>query len=56
MAQRPAIVPCLQREAEGYDPYRLMVERSLCINTAAAGGNAALMTLDTQESTTPKTR
>ena len=38
------IVPLLQPEPE-YDPARLVHERTVSINTAAAGGNASLMAL-----------
>jgi len=38
------IVPLLQPEPE-YDPARLVHERTISINTAAAGGNASLMAL-----------
>ena len=43
----PAIVPVLAPDEEGdYPLYRLVVERVTSINTAAAGGNASLMTLE----------
>jgi RHH-type proline utilization regulon transcriptional repressor/proline dehydrogenase/delta 1-pyrroline-5-carboxylate dehydrogenase len=51
LALRPgAIVPLVagapgQRDASFMPPERLMLERSLCINTAAAGGNAGLMAM-----------
>jgi RHH-type proline utilization regulon transcriptional repressor/proline dehydrogenase/delta 1-pyrroline-5-carboxylate dehydrogenase len=51
LAQRPgAIVPLLAcppgcRDVALLPPERLMVERSLCINTAATGGNAGLMAM-----------
>ena len=45
MTRSPAIVPLITQGSGGYDLSRLIVERSLCINTAAAGGNAALMSL-----------
>ena len=35
----PVIVP----DANGYDWTRLVLERTVCVNTAAAGGNAALL-------------
>lgn len=42
-----AIVPVLAPDEEGdYPLYRLVVERVTSINTAAAGGNASLMTLE----------
>jgi RHH-type proline utilization regulon transcriptional repressor/proline dehydrogenase/delta 1-pyrroline-5-carboxylate dehydrogenase len=52
LAQRPgAIVPLLAcapgcRDVSQLPPERLMVERSLCVNTAAAGGNAGLMAME----------
>nr|WP_232540226.1 trifunctional transcriptional regulator/proline dehydrogenase/L-glutamate gamma-semialdehyde dehydrogenase [Azohydromonas aeria] len=52
LAQREgAIVPLLAcppgaREPALLPPERLMVERSLCVNTAAVGGNAGLMALE----------
>jgi RHH-type proline utilization regulon transcriptional repressor/proline dehydrogenase/delta 1-pyrroline-5-carboxylate dehydrogenase len=40
------IVPVIVPGADGgYDPSRLVVERTLTVNTAAAGGNAALLSL-----------
>jgi RHH-type proline utilization regulon transcriptional repressor/proline dehydrogenase/delta 1-pyrroline-5-carboxylate dehydrogenase len=40
------IVPVILAEADGsYDPARLVVERTVTVNTAAAGGNAALLSL-----------
>ena len=39
----PVIVPVSEMH---YSAWRLFTERAICINTAAAGGNAALMTLD----------
>ncbi|MEO8674947.1 MAG: bifunctional proline dehydrogenase/L-glutamate gamma-semialdehyde dehydrogenase PutA [Casimicrobiaceae bacterium] len=40
------IVPVIAPEADGgYDPARLVVERTVTVNTAAAGGNAALLSL-----------
>ena len=38
----PVIVPDVQG---GYDPARLVFERTVTVNTAAAGGNAALLSL-----------
>jgi RHH-type proline utilization regulon transcriptional repressor/proline dehydrogenase/delta 1-pyrroline-5-carboxylate dehydrogenase len=38
------ILPLLRAEPD-YDLSRLVVERTLSINTAAAGGNASLMTM-----------
>jgi RHH-type proline utilization regulon transcriptional repressor/proline dehydrogenase/delta 1-pyrroline-5-carboxylate dehydrogenase len=48
LAQRPGAIVSLQASAPGervasFD--RLLVERSVSVNTAAAGGNASLMTL-----------
>ena len=41
-----ALVPIVAADASGhYDPARLVVERSVTVNTAAAGGNAALLSL-----------
>ena len=38
------IVPVIAPDADGgYDPARLVVERTVTVNTAAAGGNAALL-------------
>ena len=48
VAERPGIILPVVTEAEltqGIGLERLMVERSLSINTAAAGGNASLMTI-----------
>jgi len=40
------IVPVIAPEADGsYDLARLVVERTVTVNTAAAGGNAALLSL-----------
>ncbi len=40
------IVPVIVPEGDGtYDPARLVVERTVTVNTAAAGGNAALLSL-----------
>ena len=40
------IVPVIAPDADGaYDPARLVVERTVTVNTAAAGGNAALLSL-----------
>ncbi len=40
------IVPAVAPDADGtYDPSRLVVERTVTVNTAAAGGNAALLSL-----------
>ena len=40
------IIPVIAPEADGgYDPARLVVERTVTVNTAAAGGNAALLSL-----------
>ena len=40
------IVPIIAPEADGsYDAARLVVERTVTVNTAAAGGNAALLSL-----------
>ncbi|WP_227753655.1 MULTISPECIES: trifunctional transcriptional regulator/proline dehydrogenase/L-glutamate gamma-semialdehyde dehydrogenase [Ramlibacter] len=48
LAQRPGAVVPVERLAPGEEAIpmeRLLVERSLSVNTAAAGGNATLMTL-----------
>gem|GEM_PF-6284899 len=43
----PAIVPITAQAADGSVPlFRLLAEHAISINTAAAGGNASLMTLD----------
>ena len=40
------IVPVIAPDADGgYDPASLVVERTVTVNTAAAGGNAALLSL-----------
>jgi len=40
------IIPVIAPESDGgYDPARLVVERTVTVNTAAAGGNAALLSL-----------
>jgi RHH-type transcriptional regulator, proline utilization regulon repressor / proline dehydrogenase / delta 1-pyrroline-5-carboxylate dehydrogenase len=45
-ARDGAIVPVMVPDpARGYPLWRLYVERAICSNTAAAGGNAALMAL-----------
>jgi RHH-type proline utilization regulon transcriptional repressor/proline dehydrogenase/delta 1-pyrroline-5-carboxylate dehydrogenase len=40
-----AATPEAMLTADGYDPNRLLVECSISTNTAAAGGNASLMTI-----------
>jgi RHH-type proline utilization regulon transcriptional repressor/proline dehydrogenase/delta 1-pyrroline-5-carboxylate dehydrogenase len=40
-----AIVPLIRADGAGIDRTRLLVERAVCINTTAAGGNASLMTM-----------
>ncbi|MBK8741792.1 MAG: trifunctional transcriptional regulator/proline dehydrogenase/L-glutamate gamma-semialdehyde dehydrogenase, partial [Betaproteobacteria bacterium] len=45
-ARDGALIPVIEADRDGrYPLHRLVVERSLSINTAAAGGNASLMTL-----------
>jgi RHH-type proline utilization regulon transcriptional repressor/proline dehydrogenase/delta 1-pyrroline-5-carboxylate dehydrogenase len=45
-ARDGALVPVIETWAERAIPlWRLVAERAICINTAAAGGNASLMTL-----------
>jgi RHH-type proline utilization regulon transcriptional repressor/proline dehydrogenase/delta 1-pyrroline-5-carboxylate dehydrogenase len=39
-----ALTPCAVAEGEGYVLERLLAERSVSVNTTAAGGNAQLMT------------
>jgi RHH-type transcriptional regulator, proline utilization regulon repressor / proline dehydrogenase / delta 1-pyrroline-5-carboxylate dehydrogenase len=40
------LVPLIgERESGGYDLYRLVLEKTVTVNTTAAGGNAALMSL-----------
>ena len=40
------IIPVIAPETDGgYDPARLVVERTVTVNTSAAGGNAALLSL-----------
>ena len=49
LAEAPgALIPVFQAgEKSGrYPLYRMLVERVVCVNTTAAGGNASLMTLD----------
>lgn len=41
-----ALVPLILAGSDGYEMYRLVVERSLSVNTAAAGGNASLMSME----------
>jgi RHH-type proline utilization regulon transcriptional repressor/proline dehydrogenase/delta 1-pyrroline-5-carboxylate dehydrogenase len=42
-----ALIPLVETGEESEIPlWRLVAERAVCINTAAAGGNASLMTLD----------
>nr|WP_286206641.1 trifunctional transcriptional regulator/proline dehydrogenase/L-glutamate gamma-semialdehyde dehydrogenase [Thauera linaloolentis] len=45
LAARPGPILPLLRPAPEYDPCRLVHERTLSINTAAAGGNASLMAM-----------
>ncbi|WP_215777104.1 trifunctional transcriptional regulator/proline dehydrogenase/L-glutamate gamma-semialdehyde dehydrogenase [Paludibacterium sp. B53371] len=45
-ARSGAIVPLIEAGPEGYELHRLVVERALCINTTAAGGNASLMSME----------
>ena len=45
-AREGAIVPVIRGGAEGCDPLRLVEERVVSTNTAAAGGNASLMALE----------
>jgi RHH-type proline utilization regulon transcriptional repressor/proline dehydrogenase/delta 1-pyrroline-5-carboxylate dehydrogenase len=41
-----ALVPVVHTDESGLIPlWRLVAERAVCVNTAAAGGNASLMTL-----------
>jgi len=45
-AAKGPIVPVISPEPDGsYDPARLVFERTVTVNTAAAGGNAALLSL-----------
>lgn len=42
-----ALVPVIETNSDAAIPiWKLCAERALCVNTAAAGGNASLMTLD----------
>jgi len=41
-----ALIPLIITGHNGYELQRLVVERAVSVNTAAAGGNASLMTLD----------
>ena len=45
-ARDGAIVPLICAGADGYEWHRLVVERALCVNTTAAGGNASLMSME----------
>jgi RHH-type proline utilization regulon transcriptional repressor/proline dehydrogenase/delta 1-pyrroline-5-carboxylate dehydrogenase len=45
-AREGAIVPVIPGGAGGCDPLRLVEERVVSTNTAAAGGNASLMALE----------
>jgi RHH-type proline utilization regulon transcriptional repressor/proline dehydrogenase/delta 1-pyrroline-5-carboxylate dehydrogenase len=46
-ARDGALIPLIETGEEGDIPlWRLVAERAVCINTAAAGGNASLMTLE----------
>jgi RHH-type proline utilization regulon transcriptional repressor/proline dehydrogenase/delta 1-pyrroline-5-carboxylate dehydrogenase len=40
-----ALVPLIEAGADGYELYRLVVERAVSVNTTAAGGNASLMSM-----------
>jgi RHH-type proline utilization regulon transcriptional repressor/proline dehydrogenase/delta 1-pyrroline-5-carboxylate dehydrogenase len=44
-ARKGAIVAFVAQEQGGYNLHRLVVERSVSINTTAAGGNASLMAM-----------
>ncbi len=44
-ARTGAIVPLVVASAGGYDPSRLVSERTITINTTASGGNASLLSL-----------
>ncbi|WP_374264735.1 bifunctional proline dehydrogenase/L-glutamate gamma-semialdehyde dehydrogenase PutA [Zoogloea sp.] len=46
LGERPGPIVPLLRPTPDYDPARLILERCVTINTAAAGGNASLMTLE----------
>ncbi len=43
------LVPVIAAGPHGYDAWRLVVERSLTVNTTASGGNAALLSLTETE-------
>ncbi len=43
------LVPVIERTASGYDASRLVVERTLTVNTTASGGNASLLSLEESE-------
>ena len=45
LAARPGPILPLLRPVPGYDLTRLVHERTLSVNTAAAGGNASLMAM-----------
>ena len=44
-ARSGALIPLIFEKEDGYPLYRLIVEHVLSVNTAAAGGNASLMTM-----------
>ncbi|MFO1313473.1 MAG: bifunctional proline dehydrogenase/L-glutamate gamma-semialdehyde dehydrogenase PutA [Burkholderiales bacterium] len=43
------LVPVIERGKDGYDASRLVLERTLTINTTASGGNASLLSLEESE-------
>ncbi|MFO1305130.1 MAG: bifunctional proline dehydrogenase/L-glutamate gamma-semialdehyde dehydrogenase PutA [Burkholderiales bacterium] len=43
------LVPVVERGQAGYDASRLVVERTLTVNTTASGGNASLLSLEESE-------
>jgi len=45
-ARSGALVPLISATDAGYELHRLVVERALSVNTAAAGGNASLMSME----------
>ncbi len=48
IAERPGPILGMQRRSDGLYPYALaplFIERSVSVNTAAAGGNASLLAL-----------
>ena len=43
------LVPVVAADPGGYDLWRLVTERAVCVNTTASGGNASLLSLDAED-------